>query len=75
MQRNNEANIVVNLTGSLAVAQARIKDLEAELAEQADQHDAEFGRLHERIADLEAQLAETVATEDAQATIEGVGNV
>lgn len=72
MQRNEAQNAVVNLAGSLAVAQARIKELEAEMAEQADQRDAEFGRLRARIAELETQLA---AKDEAQATIEGVENV
>lgn len=71
-QRNDAANSSIILSGALAVAQARIKGLEAELSEQADQHDAEFGRLRTRITELEVQLA---AKDEAQATIEGVENV
>lgn len=58
----------------------RVKSLEAELseqadqhdAEQADQHDAELGRLRERIAQLEVQLA---AKDGGQVATEGAENV
>lgn len=40
-QRNDAANVAVNLAGSLAVAQERIKELEAQLAEQVSTKDAQ----------------------------------
>lgn len=40
-QRNDAQNVVVNLAGSLAVAQERIKELEAQLAEQVSTKDAQ----------------------------------
>lgn len=41
MQRNDAANVAVNLAGSLAVAQERIKELEAQLAEQSSTEDTQ----------------------------------
>lgn len=40
-QRNDAANVVVNMNGYLAVANARIKELEAQLAEQVSTKDAQ----------------------------------
>lgn len=40
-QRNDAQNVVVNLAGSLAVAQERIKELEAQLAETVATEDAQ----------------------------------
>lgn len=44
-QRNDAQNVVVNLAGSLAVAQERIKELDAQLTSE-----------RERISDLEKHL-------------------
>ena len=41
MQRNDAANVAVNLAGSLAVAQEHIKELEAQLAETVATEDAQ----------------------------------
>lgn len=40
-QRNDAANVVVNMNGYLAVANARIKELEAQLAETVATEDAQ----------------------------------